>query len=300
MPTLSDISTRSDVELTSRPIVKGKYQKPSTLVHTLKTMKLDELPEIYPPVGCLVAETEEIRSVWEEHLKEALLSDPRSANKTRRQVVMMDFSKMKYTVPEGEYIEIRNAKTNEFVCAVQPNIFGQKTVRNANGGVFDHLNRAKGTRADDPGIMANVGYTAGLRSDPEFAWGKNLIGKSIEKEKLSYKSSCWLAHGWNLAQPYFPEEVVDDYNKVTAAVGGVGMDAGRWSKGKDNTVLRYIVPEGEADYLYETSDLAPPCANFSKNYVKGTHKDSNANKFGSSITTSRLKQMVSLNTRRTI
>ena len=116
--------------------------------------------------------------------------------------------------------------------------------------------------------MTNVGYTAGVRNKPEFAWGKNLKGETTGKEKLSYKSSSSLAHGWNLALPYFPSEVVEDYKKVTAAVGGVGMDAGRWAKGKHTTVLRYIVPEQDADYLYETSNLPPPCANFGRNYVK--------------------------------
>jgi len=36
------------------------------------------------------------------------------------------------------------------------------------------------------------------------------------------------------------------------------MDAGQWSRGKENTLLRYIIAEEEADYVYETSDLAPP------------------------------------------
>lgn len=123
-------------------------------------------------------------------------------------------------------------------------------------------------QADDPGIMANVGYTAGLRNKSNFAWAKNLLGEQTKTDQLSHKTPCWLTQGWNLAQPYFPKEVVEDYNKVRTAVGGVGMGAGQWARGKDNTVPRYIIPEEEADYLYETSDLAPPCANLSKNYVK--------------------------------
>lgn len=142
----SDSSTRTDEESVNRPVLKSKYQKPSSLVHTLKTMRMDEVPEVYPPVGYLVAETEEIRAAWEEHLKSAPFSDPRSANETRRQIVMMDFEKINYTVPEGESVEIQDFKTDKILIAVKQKVFGRKTVQNANGGVLDHLNQSKGTR----------------------------------------------------------------------------------------------------------------------------------------------------------
>ena len=146
MPEPVEVSTQRYGESSTRPVVKGQYQKPSSLVHTLKIIKLDELPEVYPPVGCLVAESEEIRDLWEEHLENALFSDPRSANETRRKVVMMDFSRIKYTVTAGEEVQFQNSKTGEVICTAKQAIFGQKTVQNANGGVFDHMNQAKGTR----------------------------------------------------------------------------------------------------------------------------------------------------------
>tara|TARA_R110002060_G_scaffold24866_8_gene33889 strand:- start:2330 stop:2536 length:207 start_codon:yes stop_codon:yes gene_type:complete len=60
-------------------------------------------------------------------------------------------------------------------------------------------------QANNPRLMTNVGYTAGLRSKPNFAWTKNLIGEQTKTEKLSHKTSCWLNTWMEFSAAIFPE-----------------------------------------------------------------------------------------------
>jgi hypothetical protein len=80
--------------------------------------------------------------------------------------------------------------------------------------------------------------------------------------------SCFFAHIWNLALPYLPKEVVDDYNAASKKLGGMAMDAGGWEKGKENKVLRYSIPQGGKIIEYEISQLAPPSGSCAKNYCR--------------------------------
>jgi hypothetical protein len=120
--------------------------------------------------------------------------------------------------------------------------------------------------------MASVGYSAGQRGTGSLGWAQNLAQDTIDQQAHTRnhmrKMSCLFAHIWNLALPYLPKVIVDDYEAASRKLGGTKMDAGAWENQTQLGVLKYKLPVGDEFQEREVSVLAPPQGQYAKNYFK--------------------------------
>ncbi len=136
--------------MASDPIIAAILQAPSSIVHTLKIVYAERLETPYPPIKFHVIELGEDRKLWEDHLKNAPLSDSRTNNHKRFLVMALDPSKFEYTVAKGDcviFFEIIEGGENQVIGLVVQNLIGDKATADApNGSVFDHINKANRMR----------------------------------------------------------------------------------------------------------------------------------------------------------
>jgi hypothetical protein len=120
---------------------------PSSKVNVMKIVYIERMDEPYPPIDFFVAESEEIRGIWEEHLKTSPLSDPRYRDDKRPPVMMLDQAKLAYDVADGECVLFVDKITKDVIGFVVQELVGdEELVANFNGSVFDHLNKAEKMR----------------------------------------------------------------------------------------------------------------------------------------------------------
>lgn len=123
--------------------------QPTGKQHTIANVFVDRLATPYPPVevkvGCkskgwFMAESQEIKNIWEFHLATAPPSDEREGN--RPGVRLLEPTELRYDVKEGENVAFFDRETKELVGLVVQGLVGDKAVlKGINGGVFEHLNR---------------------------------------------------------------------------------------------------------------------------------------------------------------
>ena len=234
---------------------------------------LSRLLETYPPTDHYIAESQEIKDYWGNHLATNPQSDPRTTGDKRHPVHLLVPSKLQYVVKEGEsisFVDPNNGRTR--LGVVQGLIGDRELVSNLNGTVLDHLNKSKSLmrvcsphhvlfrsrlldlsnfsfQAEHPGKMSGVGYSSGQRSSRKFAWAKN-IKDNVDVDAHAYKMSCFFAHVWNLGAKVLPKEVLDDFEEASKRLSGMKMDAGQFGRG--DGVLRYSMNIGGREVKFET------------------------------------------------
>lgn len=110
----------------------------------MKTVYLNALEVPYPPIGYYVADTLEIKDKWEAHLKLVPVSEMRDNNGVRRDIHVLDRTKLQYTVAEDETVLILDAQTHKTICLVVKGMLSDTDLlENFNGAVIDHLNKGR-------------------------------------------------------------------------------------------------------------------------------------------------------------
>ncbi|RDB16118.1 hypothetical protein Hypma_003386 [Hypsizygus marmoreus] len=129
---------------------------------------------------------------------------------------------------------------------------------------------------EDPGVLAQAGYSAGSRSAtaPAFDWVKNIRSRKHAAEKgddMNAKSSSAFAFFWNMLRVQLPGEVLDDFSDFLAEMGSLRMD----------------VKIGDDEFQFHGAELAPPAGVCAENYSRANHYEFQPHMFGAAWTTSR-------------
>jgi hypothetical protein len=120
---------------------------------------------------------------------------------------------------------------------------------------------------DDPGIMAQVGFSAGARNTPAFDWVRNL-GKKIdasEHDELNANVSAAFALFWNLCCFWLPPVVIHDIDDFMEGTNMCPMSP-NICPGKIEG--KYMVTVDDIEFEFVDACLAPPGGVVSKNYVR--------------------------------
>lgn len=114
-----------------------------------KVIELDCLSaeDVYPPIGEFVAESDDERQLWEGFLKTRPVSDQRKNKETTIYVLdehpihVLDRTRLKYVVEEGEHIIFKDAKTKEIIGMVWPNaVNNQSIIQGLTATIANFLN----------------------------------------------------------------------------------------------------------------------------------------------------------------
>ncbi len=112
----------------------------------VKTVVLKRLRQPYPPGKRYIADSEAIRDHWENFMKENPIAEPRQddgiKNGYRRYPIhLLDRSKLKYEVKDGEAVIFRDADNGEVVGFVSTYVFpDEEVLKVLNGTLTTHLN----------------------------------------------------------------------------------------------------------------------------------------------------------------
>ncbi|KAF8809194.1 hypothetical protein BYT27DRAFT_7284279 [Phlegmacium glaucopus] len=167
----------------------------------------------------------------------------------------------------------------------------QKRLKNRTEPNFGNTTAGirKSIRLEDPGVLVQIGYSAGSRSSPSFDWVKNLLSKKHspeEKVAMDVKESSAFALMWNMIRSRLPQEILDDFNKFTTSTNIRRMDAnGHMADEKGQTF--YSASIGEDQFDFHDAELAPPSGVFGKNYSRAIHYEHQPHHFAVSFTVSR-------------
>ncbi|KAK7018074.1 hypothetical protein VNI00_018393 [Paramarasmius palmivorus] len=221
--------------------------------------------DAYPRKGIWISDNPVVTEQWKQWVKSGKLHDSRTARKPLEEV---DLSQLNFDLgPDEDAYFIGEDGTTEMLvirdfCPVQEvAAWVDKVVR-------DNINVSRSIRLDDAGSLTLSGWSAGSRSQPLFAWAKNIIRSmaSDEKRSLHYDTSAIFALLWNLAVTMMPDDVLADFEDFIGELGIYRMDPSIYYNGEATRM--YTVRIGGVDIPLRDAELAPPCGVCAKNYAR--------------------------------
>ncbi|KAG2081606.1 hypothetical protein BD769DRAFT_1783953 [Suillus cothurnatus] len=258
----------------------------------IKKVTLTCLPSPYPPKGYWIYTEDAAHDCWEDWILYGHQADGRIP---RRHLLQIDFSSLQLVISETESCIIRDAKDSSIVAVIIRNFCNHDEVLSwANSVVCDVVQKKKSIRLEDPGVLAQIGYSAGSRLAPKFDWVKNLQSTALSSEEvdeLDFSSSSVFALFWNLCKVLLPQEIIDDFNEFLKANNLCRMD--KEANPTSSALGRYVVGVGEGSYYeFNKVEMAPPAGVFGWNYSRATHSESQPHAFALSWTTNRSSQSI--------
>ena len=121
---------------------------------------------------------------------------------------------------------------------------------------------------EDPGTLAQIGYSAGSRSKPVFDWVKNLLSRRFGAKQvhdLNYKTSSAFAAFWNMCQAWLPPEILQDIADFMEATNIPSMEATKQFAARTGT---YSVVAKDIKFKFSDALLAPPVGVMARNYTR--------------------------------
>ncbi|KAK7018687.1 hypothetical protein VNI00_018314 [Paramarasmius palmivorus] len=238
----------------------------------------------YPRKGYWIADNPGVAAQWDQWVKSGKLHDKQTSRKPLERV---DLSQLHFDLgPNDDAYFIGEDGTTEMLvirdfCPVQEVVDWVDEVVRENVAV------SRSIRLDDAGSLTMSGWSAGSRSQPLFAWAKNIIRKLTEDEtrSLHYDTSAIFALLWNLAVTMMPDDVLADFEDFIGELGIHCMDPSIHYHGEANNM--YTVRIRGADIPLRDAELAPPCGVCAKNYARCMHTEKQPHRFAISWTTGR-------------
>lgn len=121
---------------------------------------------------------------------------------------------------------------------------------------------------EDPGTLAQIGYSAGSRSKPFFDWVKNLLSRRFGAKQvydLNYKTSSAFAAFWNACQAWLPPEILQDMADFMEATNIPSMEASKQFAARTGT---YSVVAKNVEFKFSNALLTPPAGVMARNYTR--------------------------------
>lgn len=123
---------------------------------------------------------------------------------------------------------------------------------------------ADAPQRDDPGIMVNMGYTAGAMNDRMLASARNRLNRNEANnegnEQQDLEDGSWMALLWNVMLKSLPRIITASYDERIAELGLPRMPTFQENE--------YEVKLGNKRYQFTEGDLAPPAAVTAWNYQR--------------------------------
>ncbi|TFK60425.1 hypothetical protein BDN72DRAFT_779438, partial [Pluteus cervinus] len=232
----------------------------------------------YPPSGFYVAETVELRDLWNtDHLKKVRWHDKREPKRFAR---LLQPHLLQLNIPADESCLVRDKDSGVLVCGVIRGFCPVSSVLpEAVETTEINLALRKSVRVRDPGCINLAGYTAGSRSGLAFDLTKNLRSKKHSPEataELHAGMSSLFALFWNMSKARLPREVISDIEGFLFDTNINRMDGGLQTA--DGQTGEYKVSVADKTFAF-TAELAPPSGVFAGNYSRAIHYENQPHKY---------------------
>ncbi|CDO68133.1 hypothetical protein BN946_scf185003.g5 [Trametes cinnabarina] len=231
----------------------------------------------YPPSNYYVAESETIDGLWRHYFATQRQPDER---KQRQAPHLLQPEKLVQTVGPGESCVLIDADDDSIVAVILRGASGTEDDSSsgfldwATTTIKDGLKNRRHIRKEDPGLMIQMGYTAGQISVPCFNWVRNLVDPyALTPEQIAstdYANSCLFAAGWNIIRSSLPHAVTDDWVAFLCKHGLPVMDAG---VGMEGLTGNYSIQFGDNTITFHDAELAPPTGMLNWNYAWAIHHE---------------------------
>ncbi|KAG2091220.1 uncharacterized protein F5147DRAFT_823307, partial [Suillus discolor] len=249
----------------------------------------------YPPKGHWIYEETAAYNCWKDWIVSGHQPDSRIP---RKPLLHINPSNLQLVVHEAESCIIRDAADSSIIAVVMRNFCGHPGVLSwVDEVICNVVQEKKSIRLEDPGTLAQIGYSAGSRSASKFDWVKNLRTtrlSSDEVDALDFSSSSVFALFWNMCKASLPQDIIGDFYKFLETNNICRMDKVGNSTNNLDPLGRYVVGIGEKGVYYEFNgvEMAPPAGVFALNYSRATHSEIQPHKFALSWTTNRSPQSI--------
>ncbi|KAI1856529.1 hypothetical protein JX265_011488 [Neoarthrinium moseri] len=251
--------------------------------NSLKLVELKRFAEPYPTNDYFMATTQKGKEQWDKFWEGKGLKDKRYNGGERRQILVLDESRLQYKIPQDESVVFLDADTKEIFMVILRNFFPDDDLRMDFVSICREIIKyRRDDRREDPGQLVHFGYTCGSRHQPGMQLAKNCRKISPKNHRALNNASQGMAGiGWNMLRGRLPQEIIDDYNDTIEAIGCARMDMGKTG---DDTFAYNI--GGELVTFNEHGDLQlpPPSGLSAVNYARFTHKENNGNKWFVAVT----------------
>ncbi|PWW73761.1 hypothetical protein C7212DRAFT_91589, partial [Tuber magnatum] len=225
---------------------------------------------VHPPPNHWIYKTEEIRALWEYHLKHGKQPDARLK---RHPLRLLDESKLKLDIAGDESTIIQDEATDKIVTIVYRNFMSNQyhsILEWINATILASIERKKSAQLEDPGKIVQTDYSAGSRSHPQFDWAKNLLSKTYstqEQQEPNYLESSVFALFWNMARKLIHGNISKDIEEFLETEIA-RMD----NKEKQKANNTYTIQYEQEIYEFDQGKLAPPVGFFASNYSRYLEK----------------------------
>lgn len=253
-------------------------------IDNIKVVDLRPLDVPYPTDDYYMATTKKGKAQWDTFWAGRGLKDKRYNKGERRKTLVLDKSRLQYTIPQDESVIFRDADTKEIFLIVLRNFVPDEELRQDFVRTCRQiLEVRRDDRREDPGQLVHFGYTCGSRHRPDVQLATNCKRISPERHReLNNETQGMAAIGWNMLRSRVPQEIIDDYNDTVVSIGCPRMDMGKTGDAK----FAYRV--GGAALTFNAAgeglELPPPSGLSAVNYARFTHRENNGNRWFVAVT----------------
>ncbi|KAI0155572.1 hypothetical protein BJ166DRAFT_337496 [Pestalotiopsis sp. NC0098] len=255
---------------------KQKYMK------KIKVVELKRLEVPYPTDNYYMASTAAGKDQWERFSHKKPLKDKRYNQGKRREILLLDESKLQYIIPQDESVIFRDADTKDIFMVILRDFIPDDELREDMIATCRQiLHYRRDDRREDPGQLVHFGYTCGGRHKPTVGLAANRRYIS-PKDHRELNNACqgMAGIGWNMLRSRLPQLIIDDYNECIKGIPGCPRMDMEPTKGVKNDLFAYNV--GGRDLTFNEAgdlELPPPSGLSAVNYARFTHRENNGNEW---------------------
>lgn len=253
----------------------------------INVVELKRLEVPYPTHDFYTATTATGKDQWGRFWHERPAKDKRVHGGKRRQVLLLDESRLQYNIPQHESVIFRDADTKEIFMVILRDFIPDDELRKDMVATCRQIIKyRRDDRREDPGQLVHFGYTCGDRSKPtvKLAANSRYIAPKQLRE-LNNASQGMAGIGWNMLRSRLPQFIIDDYNDTIKDIVGCPRMDMEPTKGVKNDLFSYNI-KGEELTFNEAGDLElpPPSGLSAINYARFTHRENNGNEWFIAVT----------------
>ncbi|KAK6214555.1 hypothetical protein LQW54_004276 [Pestalotiopsis sp. IQ-011] len=255
---------------------KQKYMK------RIKVVELKRLEVPYPTDNYYMASTAAGKDQWERFSYKKPLRDKRYNHGKRREILLLDESKLQYIIPQDESVIFRDADTKDIFMVILRDFIPDDELREDMIATCRQILRyRRDDRREDPGQLVHFGYTCGGRHKPTVGLAANRRYIS-PKDHRELNNACqgMAGIGWNMLRSRLPQLIIDDYNECIKSIPGCPRMDMEPTKGVKDDLFAYNV--GGRDLTFNEAgdlELPPPSGLSAVNYARFTHRENNGNEW---------------------
>ncbi|KAJ3507051.1 hypothetical protein NMY22_g17053 [Coprinellus aureogranulatus] len=236
---------------------------------------VERLPsgEEYPPRGHHIASTRRMARKWETKFSSGKQADRRLP---RRPIHILQSDRLALSIPEDLSCRLYDRETRELVLVVIRRFCNHSALLTwVSRVVQSALKSRRSVRMEDLGVLIQLGFSAGSRSNPSFGFVKNFLSKAAGAGDAELRSNRELASAliyfWLRSKALFPSEVVDDISAFYSENDIPRFDPDWPASREEIGVLE--LPFGATAFAFEDVERAPGCAVAVDGYARAVHME---------------------------